>query len=125
MNYLDNLFIIESIDDSENGFSARLHCNPSHPVYQAHFPGSPITPGACLLQMASVVLKQKLGRPVYLMSSKNVKFLNVLVPAEGKEVCYNFSNITQIENGCKAQLVIADDITVYSKMSLTFCYELV
>ena len=52
MDFLDNLFIIESITDTETGFTVKLRCNPEHPVYQAHFPGNPITPGACLLKMA-------------------------------------------------------------------------
>ena len=123
MTFLDNLFIIESVDDTDSGFTAKLRCNAAHPVYQAHFPGNPITPGACLLKTAGEVLQQKLGRPLYLKASKNIKYLNVLVPEEGKEVCFNFSNFSQIENGCKAQVVIADETVVYSKMSLIFSYE--
>ena len=123
MNFLDNLFIIESITDTETGFSARLRCNPAHPVYQAHFPGNPITPGACLLKTASEVLQKKTGRPLYLKSSKNIKYLSVLIPEAEKEVRFEFSNYTETEDGCKAQVVIADETTVYTKMSLTYSYE--
>ena len=123
MQFLDNLFITQSITDTENGFIAVLCCNPKHLVYQAHFPGNPITPGACLLQTAGEVLQQKLARPLFLKSSKNVKYLNVLVPAEGKEVRFTFSNLVESETECKAQVVIADEISVYTKMSLTYSYE--
>lgn len=123
MNFLDNLFHIKSIEEAENGFSALLCCNPEHLIYQAHFPGNPITPGACLLKTAGEVLQQKTGRPLYLKASKNIKYLNLLIPEEGKEVCFSFSNFSENENGCKAQLVIADEVVVYSKMSLTFSYE--
>lgn len=123
MNFLDNLFILNSIDGTENGFTALLRCNPEHLIYQAHFPGNPITPGACLLQTASELLQHKLGRPLFLKSSKNVKYLNVLVPAEGKEVRFTFSNLVENETECKAQVVIADEASVYTKMSLTFSYE--
>ena len=123
MNFLDNLFILDSINETENGFTARLHCNPEHLIYQAHFPGNPITPGACLLQTAGEVLQRKLGRPLYLKSSKNIKYLNVLVPAENKEVCFTFSNLTETETEYKIQVVISDEASVYTKMSLTFSYE--
>ena len=123
MQFLDNLFITQSITDTENGFIAIFCCNPKHLVYQAHFPGNPITPGACLLKTAGEVMQQKLGRPLYLKASKNIKYLNVLVSEEGKEVCFNFSNFSEIENGCKTQVVIADETSVYTKMSLTFSYE--
>ena len=123
MNYLDDLFLIKSTEETETGFVARLCCNPAHAVYQVHFPGNPITPGACLLKTAREVLQQKTGRPLYLKTSKNIKYLSLLVPEAGKEVRFEFSNFTEIENGCKAQLVIADETSVYSKMSLTFNYE--
>ena len=123
MNFLDNLFHIESIEEAENGFVALLFCNPEHLIYQAHFPGNPITPGACLLQTAGELLQRKLGRPLFLKASKNIKYLNVLVPAKGKEVRFTFSNLVESETECKAQVVIADEASVYTKMSLTFSYE--
>ena len=123
MNFLDNLFILNSIDGTENGFTALLRCNPEHLIYQAHFPDNPITPGACLLQIAGELLQRKLGRPLFLKSSKNVKYLNVLIPAENKEVRFVFSNLVETETECKAQVVIADEAQVYTKMSLTFSYE--
>ena len=123
MQFLDELFILQSIEDTENGFTARLHCNPEHLIYQAHFPGKPITPGACLLQTAGEVLQRQLGRPLYLKSSKNIKYLNMLIPAEDKKVRFVFSNLAESETECKAQVVIADEVSVYTKMSLTFSYE--
>jgi 3-hydroxyacyl-[acyl-carrier-protein] dehydratase len=123
MHFLDEIFILQSIEDTENGFTTLLRCIPNHLIYQAHFPGNPITPGACLLQTAGEVLQQKLGRPLFLKASKNIKYLNVLVPVEGKEVRFTYSNLVETENECKVQVVIADEASVYTKMSLTFSYE--
>ena len=123
MQFLDNLFITQSIAETENGFEIVLRCNPEHLIYQAHFPGNPITPGACLLQTAGEVLQRKIGRQLYLKASKNIKYLNVLIPALDKEVRFVFSNLAENETECKTQVVIADEAQVYSKMSLTFSYE--
>ena len=123
MHFLDNLFILQSVADTENGFTAVLRCDPKHLIYQAHFPGNPITPGACLLQTAGEVLQRKIGRPLYLKASKNIKYLNVLIPATDKEVRFVFSNLAETETECKAQVVIADEAQIYTKMSLTFSYE--
>ena len=123
MNFLDNLFLTQSITDTDDGFEALVRCNPEHPVYKAHFPGNPITPGACLLQTAGALMQQKMGRPLYLKASKNIKYLSILIPAEGKEVKFGFSHVAEGETEYKAQVVIADESTVYTKMSLTFSYE--
>lgn len=56
-------------------------------------------------------------------ASKSIKFLNQLVPAEGREVSFNYSHLEIAETECKTQVVIADESTVFSKMSLTFSYE--
>ena len=76
-----------------------------------------------MLQEAGVLMQEKMGRPLFLKTSKNVKYLNVLVPAEDKEVRFTFSNIAETETECKTQVVIADEASVYTKMSLTYGYE--
>ena len=123
MNFLDNLFLTQSITETDDGFEAVVCCNPEHPVYRAHFPGNPITPGACLLQTAGALMQQKMGRPLFLKSSKNIKYLSILITAEGTEVKFCFSHVAESETGCKAQVVIVDESTIYTKMSLTFSYE--
>ena len=120
MRLTEGFFIIESTNDSDNGFEAVLRTNPVHPIYKAHFPGSPITPGVCVIQAAGELLENKLGHKLYLQSIKNVKFLMVIIPEEGKKIRYSFSNIVEDESGVKAQVVVSDDAIVYAKMSLIF-----
>ena len=123
MNFLDDLFITKSIMETDNGFEAVVEYNAEHPVYKAHFPGNPITPGACLLQTAVKLFQQKMGRPLYLKASKNIKYLSLVIPAEGKDVKFGYSRIEENETECKTQVVVADENTVYTKLSLTFSYE--
>ncbi|MBO6026686.1 MAG: beta-hydroxyacyl-ACP dehydratase [Bacteroidales bacterium] len=123
MNYLDQLFIEKETVETTEGFTVVVRCNPAHPVYQAHFPGNPITPGACLLQTAGALFQRKLGKPLFLKSSKNIKYLSILIPEEGKEVKFSFSHVVEGETECKVQVVIADDSVVYTKMTLVFSYE--
>ena len=122
MRLTDGFFNIEAINDTVSGFEAFLHTNPEHPIYKAHFPGNPITPGVCIIQTAGELLEQKLNRKVYLKTVKNVKFLSVIIPEKGKLIRYNFTNLAEEENGCKMQVVVSDDATVYAKISLIFSY---
>ena len=125
MNFFDNLFFIQSIDETEDGFTARLLCNPSHPVYKAHFPGNPITPGVCVMQMASTLFGKKLNQKVWLKAAKSVKFLSAIIPAEGNEVKFGFSRIVESEKAIKAQVLVTDDSVTFAKMSLIFSNVLV
>jgi len=123
MRLTDSFFNIESINDTEGGFEVKLRTNPEHFIYKSHFPGNPITPGVCVVQTAGELLERKFNRKMYLKSIKNVKFLSVIVPAEGKIIKYTFSNVVKDDTGGKAQVVLSDDDTVYAKISLIFSNE--
>ena len=124
MNFLDHLFTIKEIVDTEDGFTAIVETNPDHPVYLAHFPGNPITPGACLIQFAGTLLEQKQNRKLWLKTIKNVKFLSSIIPEKGKEVKFSYSHIVEEASECKVQLVVTDDKpTIFTKMTLVFGYE--
>ena len=116
MRLTDGFFIID-------GFEAILFTNPEHPIYKAHFPGNPITPGVCVIQAAGELLEQQLHSNIYLKTVKNVRFLSVIIPEKGKKIRYSFSNLVEEENGCKVQVLVNDDSTVYAKISLIFSYE--
>lgn len=123
MRLTDDFFIIESINDTEDGFEAVLRTNPTHFIYKSHFPGNPITPGVCVVQTAGELLEHKFNRKMYLKGIKNVKFLMVIIPEEGKKIRYSFSNITTEEGCVKTQVVVNDEATVYAKISLIFSNE--
>ena len=43
---LNNTFyIIRKRTDTEGGIDYRVSLNASHVIYEAHFPGNPVTPG--------------------------------------------------------------------------------
>ena len=123
MRLTDGFFIIETTNNTDGGFEAILCTNPEHPIYKAHFPGNPITPGVCVIQAAGELLEQQLHSNIYLKTVKNVKFLSVIIPEKGKKIRYSFSNLVEEENGCKVQVLVNDDSTVYAKISLIFSYE--
>ncbi len=88
-------------------------------IYQAHFPGMPITPGVCIIEIATELLSDAVGKTLELQSVKNAKFLVPLIP-DGKEVKVKISKIKEIsENKMSAQVMIADtQDSVYARISL-------
>ncbi len=63
-----------------------MELNPAHPVYEGHFPGNPVVPGVCQLQMISELLSLIKESAVRLIYSDNVKFLSI--DGSGKEPYY-------------------------------------
>ena len=68
---LDDLFSIVSCHSGEDGVEYAVRLNPEHFIFRAHFPGMPITPGVCILQMCIELLGKWCGMPLVLECAKN------------------------------------------------------
>ncbi len=122
----NNLYTVthKEVDGLKGHFVLAL--NPSCFIYQAHFPGEPITPGVCIVQMGKELLEdlleENLQKKVGLEISKvkNVKFLSVISPNESTVITYQMKKVEMSEDGSemKAQMVITSGEEAKAKISL-------
>ena len=56
----------------------RLH--PEHPIFAGHFPGNPVTPGVCMLQIIKELTETQLGKSLLLIGASQVKFTALINP---------------------------------------------
>ena len=68
-----------------------LHLDASHFIYRAHFPGNPVTPGACMTDIGLRLTEEATGRPLRIACIRNVKFLAILQPDETPDVDVDLS----------------------------------
>lgn len=89
---------------------ARIQLLPESPVYAAHFPGFPVTPGVTLVQMGLELMGNKL------LSAKDIKFIVPVIPSsEGTVLRYEWS----CPEDSRADVsVFLPDGTLCAKMSL-------
>ena len=80
----NNLYHIIARDDS----AYTIRFNASHPIFAGHFPGFPIVPGACLVQIAQELLSDSLCASVALTGIHNLKFRHPITP--DMDVVYRF-----------------------------------
>ena len=106
--------LYETIAVDTAGATVRLL--PESPVFKGHFPGYPITPGVCLVEIALELMEEMAGQAgkVRLVAAKNIKFTSPVLPSEGMALRFNFSG-GRPERGVE---VFAGD-TLCAKMSLT------
>jgi len=117
MIFRNNLYFIDSVSRTEEDVTYQLHLNAEHVIYQAHFPGEPITPGVCLLQMGVELLSDAAESALEIDTVKNVKFLSVLHP-EGQTVTVRVHHLAVIEDNVKAQIDFTAGEVPVAKMSL-------
>lgn len=112
MSLKDNLYIPVRSDEARSV----IRLLPSSPVYAAHFPGYPITPGVLLIQMATELLEEKEGCSLELAEAVNVKFSSPVFPGEGDEVVYVFAP----DGDKRWKVTVEKDGVLCAKMTLQY-----
>ena len=117
----DNLYTILSQQEEEGHPAFRVRIHPEWPIYKAHFPGHPITPGVCIVQMVQELLQTFLHRELCLRKAKNVKYLAIISPEEVSNLTITFLKIEEQPDGSlKVQAQVSGGETLYTKLSVTF-----
>lgn len=112
----NNLYTILSEKPDEGSFL--IHLNADSFVYAAHFPGMPVTPGVCVVQMVKELAEQMLGRNLIINTIKNAKFLQVMQPGS---VDFHVSIAVKKQDGNSVsfQGIVSDkENNTYAKISL-------
>lgn len=123
MKLRDSLYTVTGMERSGDTVTFRLRLNASHVIYGAHFPGRPITPGVCQLQMVTDCLGCLLQKKVYADKVKNIKYLTLVSPKETEEVTLVFNKIMVSETEVSVQAVLQDTSRTCSKFSVHYTYQ--
>lgn len=93
MILLNDFYKILEQENSPGVVKARLAINKDHRIFEGHFPGLPVVPGVCMLQMIRELIQVYAGREFKIGAADNMKFLSVINPENHHEVdaLVNFS----------------------------------
>ena len=117
---LNNFFFITEIDHNEGAIKASLSIHKEHPIFNGHFPGQPIVPGVCMLQMLKEVLEKIINSPVKLQSADFLKFLKFINPQETSAVNLELQYVRTENNTLKVNGGLVDADSIYFKFKGIF-----
>ena len=126
MQLKNNLYKIIRKEEVDRVVNYTIELSPSCVIYAAHFPGEPITPGVCIVQMGKELVEEQLSEqcstPCKLMITKvkNVKFLSVISPDETLHLMYQVKKLVTSEDGVsvETQLIVLAEEKLMAKISL-------
>ena len=125
MKLLGSMFYIESAYPD----AVQIRLNPEHAIYKAHFPGNPITPGVCIVQIVGEIVGERMGCKLQLRRIASLKFLQPISPIENQRLTVYLSSVSQSEeeDGRIAEVNIKGTITCSSasmtKFSIVYCVK--
>jgi 3-hydroxymyristoyl/3-hydroxydecanoyl-(acyl carrier protein) dehydratase len=118
----EKFFTIKDKKNIENGRTYRLTLNGLHPIFQSHFAGSPVMPGACVAQMIKELTSDYTGKNLFICNVRNTKFFIGINPIEYPEidVRITLSKPKQEDEFPAVSAEIKDGDTVFSKALMSF-----
>lgn len=119
MIFLDNLYtIVSTPEESIEAVRFQIRLNADSVIFKAHFPGEPIMPGACIVQMVQELFSVWTKREVEIAKIVNLKFLSVIKPDEVLDLDVAIKIKKEEDQQVHINADIVKDETTYTKMSL-------
>ncbi len=120
MNLLNDFFKILDVSKADQKFTVVVELNPAHEIFQGHFPGNPVVPGVCMVQMLKEILAKIHQRDFTMREASQLKFLAILNPDEVQTLNVEFNFQTKDAGEMIVAGAFQKEELVFLKFKATF-----
>lgn len=116
---LKGFYTIKTISTIDSKTTAIITINKNHEVFKGHFPGNPVTPGVCMMQIIKEITESVVEKKLFMTSSSNVKFMAIINPEINPDLELTI-DLKSTDDGYKIKNVSKFHDTVALKLSATY-----
>ena len=116
---IKDLYTLENFVYTDGTIEALIHLNKDNEIFKGHFPGNPVMPGVCMIQIIKELTEKAVDSSLFLNETTNIKFMAIINPNETPDLKLSI-NITEVENGYKIKNTSNFGDTLALKMSALF-----
>jgi len=116
---LNDFYAVTSHEKTEKGFTSNITLNKDHQIFNGHFPGNPVTPGVCMMQIVKDLTEEFTNSKLFLKSASNVKFMAIINPFETPDLVMDL-DINETEDEIKVKNSTTFGETIALKLSVTY-----
>ncbi len=98
---------------SETSVTFRVALLPDCDVYRGHFPGNPVCPGVCTMQMIRECAETFLGKSLHQPVVSQCRFVTLMTPAECPEVDIKMEILTATDQSFTVKATVSDSDNIY------------
>lgn len=78
----NDFYSIQSLQQEDGAIKSSVELNQFNAIFQGHFPGQPVVPGVCMVQIIKEILETAIGKSLQLKAADHIKFLSMVNPQE-------------------------------------------
>jgi 3-hydroxyacyl-[acyl-carrier-protein] dehydratase len=118
---LQDFYKIDTIDTVNEGkYLASITLNKDHAIFKGHFPGNPVTPGVCMMQIIKEITESILSTSLTMVSTTNVKFMALINPEVNAKLTLDLEISENEASEIKVKNTTSFEETVALKLSNTY-----
>ena len=110
---------------SDSKYTITILVNEKHEVFKGHFPGNPIMPGVCMIQIIKELTEKITESTLMIQTLANVKFMALINPENNPElrleldITLTEDNLVKVKNTTYFNETVALKLSnVYKKLEL-------
>lgn len=119
----DNFYTIVDLESNTNAIHAIIELNEKHPIFKGHFPGQPVVPGVCEMQIVKEILSSVLQKEIRLQKADDIKFLQMIDPALNTTLNVEIDYFINEEQNVDVRSVIYQDNEICFKLNGVFVFN--
>ena len=117
---LNSFFTISDLQMDEAAAKATLSINAGHKIFDGHFPGQPVVPGVCMMQMVKELVENITGKKTNLVKAHDLKFLAVIDPVKNNNIQATLNYTTDSGKSVTVQAAFFKDELMHFKFKGQF-----
>ena len=118
---LKDFYTVNSFENTDGQkYVATIMLNKNHEVFKGHFPGNPVTPGVCMMQIIKELTQQALKTQLTMKSASNIKFMALINPELNPLLRIELDIALAVDGGVKVKNTSYFEDTVALKLSCIY-----
>jgi len=117
-----NLFTFTDLQIGGDKLKTTIKLNAGHFIFKGHFPGQPVLPGVCMMQMVKEVTEVYIDKKIRLQKARELKFLSFIDPIEHSSIQMELS-VKTTDDGIKIDARLLNDTVIFFKFSGLFIQQ--
>jgi len=113
------LYAIKDYEYDQGTVRTTLQLNKEHAIFKGHFPGNPVMPGVCMIQIIKELTERAVDKPLFLKVCSNIKFMAIINPQKN-DVIHLVLDISTDEREVKVKNTTTFQEILALKMSAVF-----
>ena len=115
-----NFFDITNLEMTGFDVKADLVINAGHNIFEGHFPGQPVVPGVCMMQMIKEIMEQVTGKSSDLIKAGEMKFLAIIDPRQNNILQAKLKYAIEINGNMRVVATLFKDEIIHFKFNGLF-----